>query len=85
MFALLPLVGGLLLGLLAPRRTAIAAQILLCGLAVALLTSSAPDHGGSYRDIVWIAPVLALASAGALLLGFWCARVTARRSAEPRR
>jgi hypothetical protein len=85
MFALLPLAGGLLLGWLAPRRTAIAVQIVFCVLAVAMLTISAPDHGGAHRDILWIGPVLAVASAGTLLLGFWCARMTARRSAESRR
>jgi hypothetical protein len=82
MFALLPVVGGLLLGWLAPRSTAIALQILFYALAVAVLTLSAPDHGGQYRDIVWIAPGLAVLSAGALVLGFRLARPTARRGAE---
>ena len=81
MFALLPLIGGLLLGWLAPRRTAILLQIALYAVAVAVLTISAPDHGGGYRDIVWIAPVLAVASAGALMLGFWFARSGRRRAA----
>jgi hypothetical protein len=82
MFALLPLIGGPLLGWLAPRRTAILLQIVLWAVAVAVLTITAPDHGGGYRDIVWIAPVLAVASAGALMLGFWFGR-PGRRSAAP--
>ena len=81
MFALLPLLGGLLLGWLAPRRTAILLQIVFYAVAVALLTLTAPDHGGGYRDIVWIAPVLAVLSAGALLLGFWFGRSGRRRAA----
>ncbi len=70
MFALLPLLGGPLLGWLAPRRTAIALQTVLFAIAVAILAITAPDHGGSHRDIVWIAPILAVLSAATLLLGF---------------
>lgn len=83
MFALLPLVGGPLLGWLAPPKTAIALQTVFFALAVGMLTISAPDHGGRYRDALWIAPVLAVVSAGTLLLGFWLARSAARRSAQP--
>ena len=69
MFALLPVIGGLLLGWLAPRRTAIIAQLVLFALAATMVTLSAPDHGGGYGDAVWIAPGIALASTAALLLG----------------
>jgi hypothetical protein len=69
MLALLPLLGGLLVGWLAPRRTAIVLQLLFYALALTALTASAPDHGGAYRDALWLAPVLALLSAGSLLIG----------------
>jgi hypothetical protein len=84
MFALLPLLGGPLLGWLAPRKTAIALQAVFWAVAVAMLTISAPDHGGEYRDVLWIAPVLAVASAGTLLLGFRFGRSERRRAAPLR-
>jgi len=69
LFALLPVIGGLLLGWLAPRRTAITAQVVLFAVAATMVTLSAPDHGGGYGDVVWIAPGLAIASTATLLLG----------------
>jgi len=74
MFALLPVIGGLLAGWLAPRKVAIALQIAFYLVAVAMLTASAPDHGGAYSDVVWIAPALAVVSAGTLILGLWLGR-----------
>jgi hypothetical protein len=70
MFALLPLVGGVLLGWLAPRRTAIALQVLFWIVASVVLTATASDHGGSPRDGWLIVPALAVVSALTLLLGF---------------
>jgi hypothetical protein len=84
MFALLPLAGGLLLGWLAPRRTAVALEVVFYIVAVTILTSTAPDHGGEYRDIAWIAPALAIASAGALLLGMRFGRAGRRHAAAHR-
>jgi hypothetical protein len=84
MFALLPLTGGLILGLLAPRRIAIAVQIAFFAIAAVALTASAPDHGGSDTDAFWIIPVLALLSAATLVTGLWFARRNAsRRQAQP--
>jgi hypothetical protein len=80
MFALLPVIGGLLLGWLAPRKIAIALQVVLFAIATTILTISAPDHGGSYRDSLWIGPALALVSAATLLAGFWLHRRIARRT-----
>jgi hypothetical protein len=74
MFALLPLVGGLLLGWLASRRIAIVVQVVLYAIALTMLVASAPDHGGTYADAGWLAPALAVVSAGTLLLGFRLAR-----------
>ena len=84
MFALLPLLGGPLLGWRAPRKTAIALQTVFFAVAAVMLTITAPSHGGEHRDILWIAPVLAVASAGALLLGFWFGRSSRQRSAPQR-
>jgi len=81
MFALLPVAGGLLLGWLAPRRVAIAAQAVLYAIAVTVLTLTAPAHGGEYTDGIVIGLGLAVVSAGTLILGFWLAR--RRRNARP--
>ena len=81
MFALLPIVGGVLVGWLAPRKLAITLQVIFYLIAVIMLTISAPDHGGSYRDIAWIAPALAVISAVTLLIGLRLARRSARASA----
>lgn len=84
MFALLPLIGGLLAGWLAPRKLAIALQILFYIVALTVLTLTAPDHGVDYGDIVWIAPALALVSIVTLLIGLWLGgRRANRRAAQP--
>jgi hypothetical protein len=82
MFALLPLIGGLLLGWLAPRKVAIPAQVVFYAIALTVLTVTAPDHGGNYSDGLWLAPALALVAAGTLLLGFRLARRGTRRAAQ---
>jgi hypothetical protein len=79
MFALLPIVGGLILGLLAPRRIAIALQVVFLAVAAVALTVSAPNHGGSYTDAVWLVPTLTLVSAATLATGLWIARRRASR------
>jgi hypothetical protein len=79
MFALLPLVGGLILGLLARRRIAIALQVVFVAVAAVAMTLSAPDHGGTYTDAFWLVPILALVSAATLGAGLWIARRRASR------
>jgi hypothetical protein len=79
MFALLPLVGGLILGLLARRRIAIALQAVFFAIAAIAMTVSAPDHGGSYTDAFWLVPILALVSAATLGAGLWIGRRRASR------
>jgi hypothetical protein len=74
MFALLPIVGGVLLGWLAPRRIAIAVQVVFFAIGTAVLTATAPMHSGSYRDGLLIAPALAVVSALTLMLGIWIGR-----------
>lgn len=81
MFALLPVLGGLLAGWLAPRRIAITLQIIFYAIAVTVLTLTAPSHGGGYGDIAWIAPALAVVSLATLLTGTWFGRRRARHSA----
>jgi len=76
MFALLPIAGGVLLGWLASRRVAVAAEIVFVVIAAVVMISTAPDHGHSSASMWWLAPVLAVVGAGALLVGF---RVAARR------
>lgn len=83
MFALLPLVGGLLLGWLAPRKIAIPVQVALYAIAITMLILSAPDHGARYSDAWWMGPALAVVSAGSLLLGLWLNRRGARRATQP--
>jgi hypothetical protein len=80
MFALLPILGGVLLGWLASRRVALAGEVVLVGVAAVAMISSAPDHGHSYASTWWVVPVLSVLGAGALLVGF---RVAARRVPTP--
>jgi hypothetical protein len=63
MFAILPLLGGLVLGRFTPSRTAIAVQIAFYAAASAVLISTAPDHGGSHTDGVFLSLILAPLSA----------------------
>jgi hypothetical protein len=72
--ALLPLLGGVLLGWLAPRKAAIIAQIACYAVAETVLTLTAPSHGGHYSDGIIIGIALAAVSTGTLYLGFWIGR-----------
>ncbi|MEY2465449.1 MAG: hypothetical protein QOH64_3587 [Acidimicrobiaceae bacterium] len=59
MIAVLPLIGGLLLGrFVANRRAAIAAQAALVALAAAVLIATAPSHDASYGEGVLLAVIL---------------------------
>jgi hypothetical protein len=77
-FALLPLLGGVLLGWLAPRKAAITVQAVFYAIAETVLTLTAPSHGGHYSDGILIGIALAAVSTGTLYFGFWIGR---RRSA----
>ena len=74
MFALLPLLGGVLLGWLALRKAAIAVQAVFYVVAETVLTLTAPSHGGHYSDGIIIGIALAAVSTGTLYLGFWIGR-----------
>jgi hypothetical protein len=67
MFAIIPLITGVALGLTAPRRTAIIAQIVFYALAAAVLIGTAPSHDATHGEGALLA--LALLPLAALSLG----------------
>lgn len=78
MFLLLPLVGGVLAGWLAPKRTAIYLQAAFAIVAATIVTASAPQHGAEYGVAVWVVPITIVVSVVGLGIGF---RVRRRRLA----
>jgi len=79
MSLLLPLLGGVLAGWLAPKRTAILLQVAFAVIAATVVTSSAPKHGTDYGIVVYVVPITVVVSVAALYAGFWLRR---RRVAE---
>jgi hypothetical protein len=73
MFAVLPIVGGILLGWLASRRVAILLQIVFVAVASFVMIDSAPKHGSTSASVWWLAPALAVVGALSLAVGFWIA------------
>ena len=70
MSAVLPLLGGLLLGrFVANRRTAIAVQVAFFAIAATALVASAPSHGASHGEGLLLAVILAPVSAATLAFG----------------
>ncbi len=79
MFLLLPVVGGFLVGWLAPRRVAIPVEVVLFAVGAALFVYSGPEHDTSYLESVLICIPAAAVSAGTTALGAWLrGRRTAR-------
>jgi ABC-type multidrug transport system permease subunit len=74
MFLFLPLLGGVLAGWLAPKRTAIALQVAFAIIAAIIVTASAPQHGADYGIVVWVVPITILVSVLGLALGFFVRR-----------
>lgn len=70
MALLLPLIGGILAGWLASRRTAIALQAAFAVIAATVVTLSAPQHGSSYGIVVWVVPVTIAVAVIGLYIGF---------------
>jgi energy-coupling factor transporter transmembrane protein EcfT len=70
MALLLPLIGGIFAGWLAPRGTAIALQVLFAIIAATVVTLSAPQHGASYGIVVWVVPITIAVAVIGLCLGF---------------
>ncbi len=74
MFLLLPLLGGVLAGWLAPKRTAILLQVAFAVVAATVVTASAPLHGEDYGIVVYVVPITVVVSVAALYAGFWLRR-----------
>ncbi len=70
MFLLLPLLGGVLAGWLAPKRTAILLQVAFAVVAATVVTASAPLHGEDYGIVVYVVPITVVVSVAALYAGF---------------
>ena len=81
MSAVLPLLGGLLLGRFVNNlRIAAAIQVALYAVAAALIIGSAPSHGASHTQGAVLAIVLAPVSAATLYLGtLWQHRTVVAR------
>jgi hypothetical protein len=69
MFAILPLLGGFLVGRFMTRRAAIAVQIVFYAIATLVLVATSPTHGATHTSGALLALILLPLSAGALLLG----------------
>ena len=77
MFALLPVLGGLILGRFCPARPAIGIQVALYGIAAAVLIATAPEHGASRTSGIWLSMALAPLSALTVFIGWaWRRRST---------
>jgi len=70
MSLLLPLLGGVLAGWLAPKRTAILLQVAFAVVAATVVTASAPKHGEDYGIVVYVVPITVVVSVAALYAGF---------------
>lgn len=84
MSAVLPLLGGLLLGrFVADRRLAIATQVIFFLVAAGVLVASAPSHDSSHAQGALLAAILAPVSVATLALGtLWRTRTTVAVSAS---
>ena len=80
MIAIIPLIAGVALGITAPRRTAVIAQVVLYLLAVAVLVGTAPQHDSSYAGGALLG--LALLPLAALSLGAGLL-IRSRRGSSP--
>lgn len=70
MFALLPLIGGLLLArFVADRRTVVGIEVLFFAIAAAVLIATAPNHGADYGTGVLLSAVLAPLCALVIVVG----------------
>lgn len=72
MIAIIPLITGVALGLTAPRRTAVIAQVVFYALAAAVLIATAPSHDATRTQGALLAlalfPLAALSLAAGLRL-----------------
>lgn len=70
MFLVLPLLGGLLAGWFAPKRTAFLLQAAFAVIAATVVTATAPQHGHGYGIVVYVVPITIVISVAALYAGF---------------
>jgi hypothetical protein len=72
MIAIIPLIAGVALGLTAPRRTAVIAQVVLYVLAAAVLVATAPQHDATRAQggllALGLLPLAALSLGAGLLI-----------------
>ena len=78
MFALLPVLGGFLLGWLAPRRIAIPVEIALFIVGGIIFVLSAHRHDTTYLHSAVLCLPIAVVSAGTMVLGMWLRRRRSR-------
>jgi len=74
MCLLLPLLGGVLAGWLAPKRTALLLQVAFAVIAATVVTASAPKHGADHGIVVYVVPITVVVSVAALYAGFMLRR-----------
>lgn len=79
MFLILPLIGGVLAGLFAPRRVAVTVEVVLFALGATVFVLSGPSHHTSYAESLIFCVPAALVCAGTTVLGMWLRR---RRTAH---
>ncbi len=67
---LLPLIGGVLAGWLAPTRAAVAFQVVFALVGASVVIASAPDHGTTHgAAAVWVIPLTIGLAPAALAVG----------------
>jgi hypothetical protein len=71
MFALLPVLGGFLLGWLAPRRIALPVEIALFVIGATVFVLSSHSHNTTDLEGTLFCIPIAVVSAGTTLLGMW--------------
>ncbi len=85
MLAIIPLIAGVALGLTAPRRTAIIAQIVFYVVAAAVLIGTAPSHDATRGEGALLALALLPLAALSLAAGLFIrARREGSRTADAR-
>jgi hypothetical protein len=80
MIAIIPLITGVALGLTAPRRTAIIAQVVFYAIAAAVLVATAPQHDATRAQGALLALVLLPLAALSLGAGL---RIRSHREQSP--
>jgi hypothetical protein len=70
MMLLLPHIGGVLAGWLAPTRTAVALQVVFALVGASVVIASAPQHGTTDgAAAVWVIPLTIVLAIAALAIG----------------